>query len=322
MFNSIHLRPMLAGVPSLIHDNAWPPLFLFLSQSMFSLNRVHIIGYQTQSVEIRQTPGGTSVVDLNLVVPYSFQSEKGEALQGRAFHTVTLWGSMADFAGQYVRPGSQIFIGGRLQTDSWEDQTTHEKRSKTKIVALDMILLDPKDGQQPTPEGAKLTLAAVNRADIVGNVTRDPEIRTTTGGKQVLTLGVATNDRWKERSTGEVKERAEFHNVVIWGALAEEVGKIVRKGSRVFVSGRVQTRSWETQQGQKRTTTEIVADQCAFLGVRNAAALETVETSAQRRSASRSQGAPAAASQAEAPASADIPEIQYASEVKVEDLPF
>ena len=285
---------------------------------MFSLNRVHLVGYQTQPVEIRQTPGGTSVVDLNVVVPYSFQSERGEALQGRAFHTVTLWGSMADFAGQHVRPGSQIFIGGRLQTDSWEDQTTHEKRSKTKIVALDMILLDPKDGQLPTPEGAKRTLAAVNRADVVGNVTREPEIRTTTGGKQVLTLGVATNDRWKERSTGETKERAEFHNVVVWGELADEMSKLVHKGSRVFVSGRVQTRSWETQQGQKRTTTEIIADQCALLGVRNAAASEAVESSSQRRSAPRSQEAPAAG----APTSADIPEIQYASEVKVEDLPF
>ncbi len=284
---------------------------------MFSLNRVHMIGYQTQPVEIRQTPGGTSVVDLNLVVPYAFQSEQGETLQGKAFQTVTLWGSMADFAGQYVRPGSQIFIGGRLQTDSWEDQTTHEKRSKTKVVALDMILLDPKDGQVPMPEAAKLTLSAVNRADVVGNVTRDPEIRTTSGGKQVLTLGVATNDRWKERSTGEAKKRAEFHNVVIWGALAEEVGKVVHKGSRVFVSGRVQTRSWETQQGQKRTTTEIIADQCSLLGVRNASALEAVETSAQRRAAPR-----ATPPAADAPASADIPEIQYASEVKVEDLPF
>lgn len=298
---------------------------------MFSLNRVHLIGYQTQTVEVRQTPGGTSVVDLNLVVPYSFQSEQGETLQGRAFHTVTLWGSMADFAGQYVRPGSQIFIGGRLQTDSWEDQTTHEKRSKTKIIALDMILLDPKDGQISAPDGAKLTVSAVNRADIVGNVTRDPEIRTTTGGKQVLTLGVATNDRWKERSTGEAKERAEFHNVVIWGALAEEVNKVVRKGSRVFVSGRVQTRSWETQQGQKRTTTEIIADQCALLGVRSASALDAVEASAQRQTgrtstanSRRSGSAPQESGSVptEASASAALPEIQYASEVKVEDLPF
>lgn len=285
---------------------------------MFSLNRVHIIGYQTQPVEIRQTPSGTSVVDLNLVVPYSFRSEKGEILNGRAFQTVTLWGSMADFAGQYVRPGAQIFVGGRLQTDSWEDQTSGEKRSKTKIIALDMILLDPKDGQRPAPEGAKLTTGAVNRADIVGNVTRDPEIRTTTGGQQVLTLGVATNDRWKDRASGEAKERSEFHNVVIWGDLAAEVGKLVHKGNRVFVSGRVQTRSWETPQGQKRTTTEIVADQCSLLGVQNPTAMEAVEMSAQRvrTPAKSSAAAPPDAS------AVDIPEVQYASEIKVEDLPF
>jgi len=285
---------------------------------MFSLNRVNIIGYQTQPLEVRKTPGGTSVADLNLVVPYSFRSEQGEMLTGKAFQVVTLWGSMAEFAGQYVRPGSHIFIGGRLQTDSWDDQTSGEKRSKTKIVALDMILLDPKDGQIKAPDGAKLTLGAVNRADIVGNVTRDPEIRTTTGGKQVMTLGVATNDRWKERSTGETKERAEFHNVVIWGELAEEAGKVIRKGSRVFVSGRVQTRSWETQAGQKRTTTEIIADQCSLLGVKSEIASEAVQMSAQRHTASpmKEEGAPIAA------ASSEIPEVQYASEIKVEDLPF
>ncbi|MDD5751055.1 MAG: single-stranded DNA-binding protein [Candidatus Peribacteraceae bacterium] len=285
---------------------------------MFSLNRVHIIGYQTQPVEIRQTPGGTSVVDLNLVVPYSFKSEKGEVLTGKAFQTVTLWGSMADFAGQYVRPGSQLFIGGRLQTDSWEDQTSGEKRSKTKIIALDMILLDPKDGQLPAPEGAKLTTGAVNRVDIVGNVTRDPEIRTTTGGQQVLTLGVATNDRWKDRTSGEAKERSEFHNVVVWGDLAAEVGRVIHKGNRVFVSGRVQTRSWETPQGQKRTTTEIVADQCSLLGVKNATAMEAVEMSAQRV---RTPSKASAAAPAAVPAG-DIPEVQYNSEIKVEDLPF
>ncbi|MDD5624001.1 MAG: single-stranded DNA-binding protein [Candidatus Peribacteraceae bacterium] len=287
---------------------------------MFSLNRVHLVGYQTQPIELRQTPGGTSVVDLNLIVPFSFKSEKGEILQGKSFHVVTAWGSMADFAGQYVRPGSHLFIAGRLQTDSWEDQTTKEKRSKTKIVALEMILLDPKDGQLPTPEGAKEILTSVNRAEIVGNVTRDPEIRTTTGGQQVLTMGVATNDRWKEKGTGEDRERAEFHNVVVWGTLADEVSRAIRKGNRAYVSGRVQTRSWETQQGQKRTTTEIIADQVSLLGVQNRTAMESVEASAQRapRSSSRASAAPSAAPVA----ASDIPDIQYKSEIKVEDLPF
>ena len=175
---------------------------------MRTFNRVHLIGYQTQPVAVRQTPGGISVTDLNLVVPFSFRTEQGSSLDGKGFHTVTLWGPMADIAGQYMREGSQVFISGRLQTDSWEDEQSGEKRSKTKIVGLDMILLDPKDGQLPALKSGSRLGGGLNRADIVGKVTRDPEIRTTTSGQQVLTLGVATNDRWRDKATGEDRERA------------------------------------------------------------------------------------------------------------------
>lgn len=284
---------------------------------MFSLNRVHIIGYQTQPVNIRQTPNGTSVTDLNLVAPYSFKSESGEQLEGKSFSAITVWGSMAEVAGKYVRAGSHLFIAGRLQTDSWQDEKTNEKRSKTKIVALEMILLDPKDGQMPPLSGAKSVNAALNRADIIGHVTRDPEMRTTTGGQQVLTLGVATNERWKDKGSSEIKERSEFHNVVVWGALAGEVAKFIKKGNRVFASGRVQTRSWEAKDGSKRTTTEIVADAVSLLGVKNTTAASAIQADATPVASSsqhEEQRGPADAS--------DVPEIAYASEIKAEDLPF
>lgn len=297
---------------------------------MYSYNRVHIIGYQTQPVELRQTPSGTSVTDLNLVVPYSFTSADGTEQVGKGFHTVTVWGPMADIAGQYVRPGAQLFISGRLQTDSWEDEQSGEKRSKTKLVAMDMILLDPKDGQLPMPQGAKQVAAAVNRAEIVGNTTRDPEIRTTTSGQQVVSMSVATNDRWKDKASGEDRERSEFHNIVIWGDLAEEVGKTLKKGNRVYVSGRVQTRSWETQSGAKRTTTEVIADQVSLLGVQNPAIVDNVQSTGAPVVAAEPQEAVAPSAQAEAAADAGFstdeaiptPEVAYASEVKVEDLPF
>lgn len=285
---------------------------------MYSYNRVHIIGYQTQPVDLRQTPGGTSVTDLNLVVPYSFTGDNGERIQGKGFHTVTLWGPMADIAGQFIRPGSQVFISGRLQTDTWEDQQTSERRSKTKIVALDMILLDPRDGQLPAPEGALSIGHCTNRVDIVGNVSRDPELRTTSGGQQVLTLGVATNDRWKDKSSGEDRERSEFHNVVVWGALAAEVERFVKKGNRVFVSGRVQTRSWEAQDGSKRYTTEVVADNVLLLGVQNRVAAESVSADATPAAS----GKRPAAAREPAAVGAAVPEVQYTSEIKVEDLPF
>lgn len=299
---------------------------------MFSLNRIQLIGYQTQPVDVRQTPGGMSVTDLNLVVPVSYKSESGESLSGKSFHTVTLWGGLADVAGQFVKPGSQLFIAGRLQTDSWEDQQSGEKRSKTKVIASDLILLDPKGGQLPEPQGSTQLNGACNRADVIGNVTRDPEMRTTTSGHKVLTIGVASNERWKDKTSGEMKERSEFHNVVVWGQLAEEVAAHVKKGNKVFVSGRVQTRSWETQSGQKRYTTEIVAETLSLLGIRNRMAEESVSSDVAIR-----REAPVAKADAEAtfgsdpspslgaspaPALAAVPDIQYGSEIKVEDLPF
>jgi single-strand DNA-binding protein len=287
---------------------------------MFSLNRVQIVGYQTQPVTVRQTPGGSSVTDLNLVTPYSFKSESGEQLEGKSFHVITLWGPMAEVAGKFVKPGAQLFVSGRLQTDSWEDEKTGEKRSKTKIVGLDMILLDPKDGQRAMPSDAAAITQCVNRADVIGNVTRDPEMRTTTGGQNVLTLGVATNERWKDRATQEDKERSEFHNVVLWGALAQQVAKSVKKGHRVFVSGRVQTRSWETKEGGKRTTTEIVADAVSLLGVANPAVQNNISNEARSFG---SDAAPRSSNRSSSEGeSLETPALTYASEIKPEDLPF
>lgn len=289
-----------------------------LSYTMFSLNRVHLIGYQTQPVEVRRTPQGTSVTDLNLVVPHTFKTEGGDVVEGKSFHVVTLWSSMADVAGQYVRPGGQVFVSGRLQTDSWESEGTGEKRSKTKIVALDMILLDPKDGQMPAPDSATQTVGCLNQATIIGNVTRDPEIRTTPSGLHVLTLGVATNERWRDKVTGENKERTEFHNVVVWRDLAEEVQRTIRKGRRVYVAGRVQTRSWETQDGGKRYTTEIIADDVKLLGVKSDVASKSISQSG----SSTSQSGSSTRGEVEPIPVGAVSSINYESEIKAEDLPF
>ncbi len=295
---------------------------------MFSLNRIELIGYQTQPVVLRQVPSGASVTDLNLVVPYSFKSDKGETLSGKSFHSITVWGSMADVAGQYVRPGSQLYVSGRLQTDSWEDEQSGEKRSKTKVVAMDMIMLDPKGGQIEVSAGASAVTQCLNRVQAIGNASRDPEMRTTAGGQHVLTLGVATNERWKDKTSGEFKERVEFHNVVVWGDLALAVQQTIKKGMRVYVCGRVQTRTWETQTGQKRYTTEVIADQVSLLGVKNPVAQAAMQSdSAVPRAANAtpaaSQDTAMSASDSAAQAvAAGIPDIKYESEIKPEDLPF
>ncbi len=98
-----------------------------------------------------------------------------------------------------------------------------------------------------------------NKAFVLGNVTRDPELRKTATGQAISTFGLATNRVWKN-AAGEPQKQAEFHNIVAWGRLAEICNQYLKKGSLVFIEGRIQTRSWQDQQGQKRFRTEIVAE--------------------------------------------------------------
>lgn len=104
----------------------------------------------------------------------------------------------------------------------------------------------------------------LNKVMIIGNLTRDPELRTTPGGQQVANFGVATNRQWKN-AAGEKQEAVEFHNVVVWGKLAEICAQYLAKGRRAYFEGRLQTQQWEAQDGSKRSRTEVVADDMILL---------------------------------------------------------
>jgi len=100
---------------------------------------------------------------------------------------------------------------------------------------------------------------SLNRAQIIGNLTRDPEMRYTPNGQAVCSFGVATNRRWRDKD-GNNQEQTEFHDVVAWGKLAEIISQILHKGNKVYIEGRLQTRQWDAQDGSKKQRTEIVAD--------------------------------------------------------------
>ncbi len=104
----------------------------------------------------------------------------------------------------------------------------------------------------------------LNKAMIIGNLTRDPEIRTTPSGTSVVSFTVATNFVWTD-TNGQRQERAEFHNIVAWRKLADICGQYLRKGSKVYIEGRLQTRSWDDQNGNKRYITEIIAENMIML---------------------------------------------------------
>ncbi len=138
---------------------------------------------------------------------------------------------------------------------------------------------------------------SLNRAEIIGNLTRDPELKKTQSGQPVTTVGVATNRNWAD-STGQRHEEAEFHNVVCWGRLAEIVTQYLKKGAKVYFSGRLRTRNWADEAGVKHYRTEIVAQDMIMLS-----------------SKSYASGEEDVAADVEAPG----PE---AGEVSAEDLPF
>lgn len=105
---------------------------------------------------------------------------------------------------------------------------------------------------------------SLNKAQVIGNITRAPELKQIPSGQSVCTVGVATNRNWTD-SSGDKKEEVEFHNIVCWGKLAEICAEYLKKGSKVFFEGRLQTRSWEDDAGAKHYRTEIVANDMIML---------------------------------------------------------
>ena len=111
-------------------------------------------------------------------------------------------------------------------------------------------------------------MASVNKIILVGNLGRDPEMRSFPNGDQVANIAIATTDKWKDKATGEMKEATEWHRVVFNGRLAEIAGQYLRKGSQVYVEGSLRTRKWTDKDGAEKSTTEIRADQMQMLGSR------------------------------------------------------
>lgn len=148
---------------------------------------------------------------------------------------------------------------------------------------------------------------SLNKASIIGNLTRDPEMRQTNSGQNVASFAVATNRSWKDNN-GQKQEQVEYHNVVAWGKLAEICGQYLQKGKKVFIEGRLQTRDWEGKDGVRRYRTEIVANEMIML--------------------SRGGDAGAGGSFAPSPSAAPAPMVQDEpsaapeDEIKLEDIPF
>jgi single-strand DNA-binding protein len=169
----------------------------------------------------------------------------------------------------------------------------------------------------------------LNKVMIIGRLTRDPELRATPSGVNVCQIGVAPSYVYTNQQTGQKVENTEFHNVVLWRKLGEIAHQYLKKGTQVFIEGRLQTRSWDGQDGQKRYKTEIVADNMIMLqraqGQGAGAPSGAYQAAAQGYSAPAS-AKPAAASPVQEGSqpmpTEELPTIQQGEDINVEDIPF
>jgi single-strand DNA-binding protein len=135
----------------------------------------------------------------------------------------------------------------------------------------------------------------VNKVILIGNLGQDPDVRYMPNGNAVANVSLATSESWKDKNTGETQEKTEWHRVVFFRRLAEIVGEYVKKGSKIYVEGRLQTRKWQDNNGQDRYTTEIVADQMQMLDSRGGSAAFDGGRPSQQQSSSAPAPAPAPA---------------------------
>src|SRR4030066_647545 len=146
----------------------------------------------------------------------------------------------------------------------------------------------------------------VNKVILVGNLGKDPEVRYSPNGGAVANITLATSESWKDKTSGEKQEKTEWHRVVFFGKLAEIVGEYLKKGSQIYVEGRIQTRKWQDKDGQDRYTTEIVADRMQMLGSKSSGggSFEVVENERSEVSSSRPNKPAASSSSAAVPKAA------------------
>ncbi len=169
-----------------------------------------------------------------------------------------------------------------------------------------------------------MSARSLNKVMLIGNLTRDPEVRYTPTGSSVATFGIATNRSWTPADGGEKQERVDFHNIVAWSKLADICGQLLHKGDKVYVEGRLQTRDWKAQDGSDRKSTEIVIDNMMLLRSTRSGTDAAESESSEREDATAEKPARAKkrASKADEAVASSTNESMTDAESVADDIPF
>ncbi len=235
---------------------------------MSGVNKVILSGWLVRDPNVRTLPSGVSVANLTLVTTEVYRDRNtNQVREATDYHNIVLWRGLADVASKYLHRGDPCFIEGKIRTRSYEKDGT--KRYSTEVVADQLVMLGSRPdeaGNAPASE-SRNPVSGVNKVMLIGNVGKDPELRTMENGTTMINFSLATTEYYRDRDTKERKDITEWHHIVFWRALADSASKVLHKGEQVYIEGKLRTRSW-VKDGVTRYATEVIGESFSLLGAR------------------------------------------------------
>ena len=230
------------------------------------LNSIQLVGTLTQAPELRYTPGGLALLELNLGGNDHVTGDDGQARELAWYHRVTVFAAQAESLANAVQDGTPVFVDGALEHRTWETPEG-QRRSALSIKGLRVEVLGfgTRKGETTVTDSRNQHRIknALNEVKLIGNLTRDAELRYTPSGSAVTRFTIAVNDRYRDRS-GQDQEKTHYVDVNVWRDLAEGCAELA-KGDPVFVTGRLVNDNWTDQEGNKRYSTRVEGSRVEFM---------------------------------------------------------
>jgi single-strand DNA-binding protein len=230
------------------------------------LNIVLLAGTLTQPPELRYTPAGLPILELNVAGNDHVLGDDEKLRELAWYHRVTVFGPQGESLANALEAGTPVFVEGRLNYRSWEAQDGSRRTALDVVASRVETLAFGARREDPTvtdARGQQRLRNALNEVVVIGNLTRDAELRYTPSGSAVTRFSIAVNERFRDRS-GQDQERTHYVDVNVWRELAESCGELA-KGDPVFVVGRLVNDSWTDKDGNKRFSTRLEGNRVEFL---------------------------------------------------------
>lgn len=230
------------------------------------LNTIYLVGTLTQAPELRYTPGGLAILELNLGGNDHVVGDDGQARDLAWYHRVTVFGAAAEGLATQLEAGTPVLVEGALNYRSWESQDGQRRSAlEVKAMRVEVLGFGARKGETTVLDsrGQHRIKDALNEVILIGNLTRNAELRYTPSGSAVTRFSVAVNEKFRDKG-GTDQERTHYVDVNVWRDLAEACAELA-KGDPVFVVGRLVNDSWTDQEGNKRYTTRIEGSRVEFL---------------------------------------------------------